>query len=48
MLDLPRFEDGKRLTCPPNTLISELIQFLSGKLAFEKFFLQKPQSFDPL
>jgi hypothetical protein len=41
ILDLPKFEDGKRLTCPPNTTIEELLEFLSSKLSFEKYFLKK-------
>jgi hypothetical protein len=42
---LPRFEDGKRLTCPPGTKIEDLLTFLSDKLGFEKFFLKKQAEF---
>lgn len=48
ILDLPKFESGKRLTCPPSTTITELIQFLSKQMNFEKHFLVSASSFDPL
>ena len=40
LLDLPKFEDGKRLTCPHTIQVHELLNFLSDKLNFEKFFLK--------
>ena len=47
ILDLPKFDQGKRLTCPSNTTITEVIQFLSKTLNFEKQFLFTG-SFEPL
>ena len=47
LLDLPRFEDGKRLTCPPGTRIEDLLMFLSEKLSFERFFLKRQSEFKP-
>jgi len=37
--DLPKLPEGKRLTCPNNTTISELIEFLSENLKFNKHFI---------
>ena len=39
LMDLPAFDESKRLTCPPNTSISDLINFLSKTLNFEKQFV---------
>jgi hypothetical protein len=49
ILDLPKFEEGKRLTCPPLTTVEELIAFLSKTLHFEKHFIVGggSSSFDP-
>lgn len=34
IMDLPKFEEGKRLTCNPTTPIKDLLGFLSDKLEF--------------
>jgi hypothetical protein len=47
-LDLPKFDDGKRLTCPPGTKIEDLLNFLSEKLSFERFFLKRQSDFKTL
>lgn len=48
ILDLPKFTDGKRLTCSPTTPINDLIDFLSKKLEFHKQFLTPENEFNPL
>ncbi|CDW87994.1 UNKNOWN [Stylonychia lemnae] len=48
IMDLPKFSDGKRLTCSPTTPICDLITFLSSKLEFQKHFLVPENQFDPI
>ena len=47
-MNLPRFNEGKRLSCPSNTKIADVINFLSNKVHFEKFVVCNPGQFDPL
>jgi hypothetical protein len=47
-MDLPKFADGKRLTCSSTTTIGDLINFLSTKLEFHKQYLIPENQFDPL
>jgi hypothetical protein len=46
--ELPKLPQGKRLTCPSNTTISEVIKFLSDALHFEKHIICISRDFDPL
>jgi hypothetical protein len=47
-LDLPKFEEGKKLTCPGNTLIRDVIKFISDKVGFEKFIICRAGHYNPL
>jgi hypothetical protein len=47
--DLPKFDETKRLTCPGNLNIKEVIGFINGKMGFDKFIaLPNGVQFDPL
>ena len=48
IMDLPKFQEGKRLTCNPTTPIYDLLEFLSDKLEFQKQFLMPAREFDCL
>lgn len=39
LLELPSFGQGKRLTAPGSTTINDLIEFLNGKVNFEKHII---------
>jgi hypothetical protein len=39
ILDLPKFDDTKKMTCPGFTTIKEVIGFAHGKLSFDKYII---------
>ncbi len=48
ILDLPSLPLGKRLNCPSNTTVAEVIKFLSDTLNFDKQFIMPSSQFNPL
>ena len=42
-IDLPKFDDTKRLKCPGATTIKDVIQFADQKIKFEKFIITQPR-----
>lgn len=48
-MELPRFEDTKKLTCAGSVQIKDVIGFAHGKVQFDKHIIYpSSQSFDPL
>ena len=48
-MDLPSFDDSKRLSCPGSTTIKDAILFAHGKLQFDKYIIcSSNKTFDPL
>lgn len=50
-MDLPKFDETKRLTCPGTLNIKEVIGFINGKMGFDKFIipmLPPGTTYDPL
>ena len=36
MVDLPKFTEGTKLSCPGSTTVSDVIKFVSSKIGFDK------------
>lgn len=48
-MELPRFEDTKKLTCAGSVQIKDVIGFAHGKIQFDKHIIYpSSQTFDPL
>lgn len=41
-MDLPKFDETKKLTCPGATTIKDVINFAHGKIGFEKHIICPP------
>jgi hypothetical protein len=47
-MELPKFEQGTKLTCPGSTTVGDVIKFISGKVNFEKFIICNAVEYDPV
>jgi hypothetical protein len=46
-MDLPKFDESKKLTCPGTTAIKDVVLFAHGKVQFDKHMIVAGP-FDPL